>query len=182
VHGGLATLSNAELGTKLRTTETKVRGLRHEASLRYSSDLEVEYRDRLARLIEGTSLHVKKDRVVCVVEDRFLRSMLIADLKANGSYADWSFNSELLQIDPKALASVLVSRLPESQLDEVKSDLGVTSVEEAKGVMRGALTRTIEAIKSKATDEVVGLGTEWLKAAAKELPKSAAKILLILAI
>jgi len=180
VHGGLSTLSNGELSTRFRTTETKIRGLRHEASLRFSEDLEEEYRRRLNRLIESASLHVKRDRVVCVVEDRFLRSMLLSDLKATGAYADWSFNSELLQIDPEALASVIVERLPESDLAGLRTELGLSTVGEVKGVLRGALTRTVEAIKKKATDDVVELGLDWVKAAAKDLPKQAGKVLLLL--
>lgn len=180
VHGGLSILSNGELSTRLRTTEAKIRGLRHEASLRYSEDLEEEYRRRLNRLLESAALHVKKDRVVCVVEDRFLRSMLLSDLKATGAYADWSFNSELLQIDPSALAAVMVERLPESDVAALKSELGVSTVGEVKGAMRGALTRTIEAIKEKAEDDVVELGLDWVKSAAKELPKAAGKVLLML--
>lgn len=182
LHGGFASLTNGELSVRLRTTEAKIRGLRHEASLRFSEDLRDEYRRRLSTVLARATLHLKKDRVVFVVEDRFVRSMLLTDLKAQGSYADWSFNSELLQVDPDALVEVLVSQISESELTDVKGTLGVGTTAAVRSKVRDALQQGLAKVKAKATDEVVDIGSDWIKDAMEALPGKAAKLLFFLAI
>ncbi len=101
-YGDLERRSNYELSILFRVTERRVRSLRHEAKLRYVSNVDTYVRTEFGRLLEQTQLVAEQEKILFVVEDAFLRDGIQARLKAMGNFADYSFNREILRVTYEA--------------------------------------------------------------------------------
>lgn len=171
-HSSLAALSNGQAAVALRVPDSRVRSLRLEAALRYAPDLRQEFRLRLVTLLERSKLRVASDQVELVIEDAFTRSMLLSELKAQGSAGDWSFNSEIIRVGVEPLLEVLVNAIPDDDLAKVKSRLGATTVGHARKEAKDALRRVFEKLKERATGGVADLAADAVTGVLKELPKA----------
>ena len=105
-YGGLATKSNQELSILLQAPESRIKGLRYEARLKYPPDPEYVKREFLYTLTKS-QFDIDRGIITFVIEDNFLRHAIQGQLKARGLYADNSFNMELVKISRKSLESVI---------------------------------------------------------------------------
>lgn len=104
--GELAGESNQDLSIRLRATESKVKRLRYEARLKYPPEpdyvkLEFFY------ILSKSKYAMNTGKIIFAIEDDYIRHAIQGKLKAKGMFADTSFNTELIKIDPKFLVSVL---------------------------------------------------------------------------
>lgn len=139
-----AAMSNSELALLMRAPVARIKRLRHEAVLRFGGDdLNALFRRRLQALVRTANFEFSslksasgkpnETRIVMVIEDEFIRSQLLGHLKKVGSHADWSFNSELLKVDPQALLRVMIEILPGNEIEKLASNLNLTPGTRFKG-------------------------------------------------
>lgn len=105
-YAGLATRSNQELSILLQTPESKIKGLRYEARLKYPPDADYVKREFLYTLTKS-QFDIDRGIITFVIEDNFLRHAIQGQLKSKGMYADNSFNLELVKISRTSLESVI---------------------------------------------------------------------------
>jgi hypothetical protein len=105
-YGDFAARSNQELSIMLQATESKIKGLRYEARLKYppaADYVQIEFLYVLTR----SQCDFEKNKIVFAIEDNFLRHAIQGRLKSKGMFADSSFNSEIIKIDENSLVAVL---------------------------------------------------------------------------
>lgn len=172
-------MSNSEMALYFRAPVARIKRLRHEAILRFGgSDLNALLQRRLQALMRSANFEfptVKTSggkasgtRIVVVVEDEFTRSQLLGHLKKVGSHADWSFNAELLKVDPQALLRVMIGLLPEEDIEQLASGLNLT----AGAKLEGQLVEAINDFATKARDwgltRLADAAMTWAKNAATD--------------
>lgn len=104
--GDLAGESNQDLSVRLRATESKIKRLRYEARLKYPPDPEYVQRE-FFYILSKSKYAIDTGKIIFAIEDEYIRHAIQGKLKAKGMFADTSFNTELIKIDPKFLVSVL---------------------------------------------------------------------------
>lgn len=108
-------MSNYQWSLDLHIPETKVRKLSYEADLIYQiydpELLKRKFFDILDANVSKFSSDGKK--IQFVIEDKSLRTMLSADLKDLGYFADGSFNTEVVSVELNAFAALLIKYYPE---------------------------------------------------------------------
>lgn len=99
--------SNYEISRALNLPESKVKRLRYEADLKYSSDQEIENRlyEILNHALSKAYLKVigKDVQIQFIVEDLSVRKYLDHKLKQKGFFSDSSFNSEIVSVRSEGL-------------------------------------------------------------------------------
>lgn len=106
--------SNYEISRRLHIPEESVRKLRYLADLKYSNrkyQAENDYRAAkfraLNNLLKGAKYKKENKKIIFSIEDISLRKFLENILKENNSFADSSFNSEIVTISPLDLITIL---------------------------------------------------------------------------
>ena len=105
-YGGLATKANQELSILLQAPESKIKGLRYEARLKYPPDKDYVKREFLYTLTRS-QIDLDRGIITFAIEDDFVRHAIQGQLKSRGMYADNSFNMELVKISRTSLESVI---------------------------------------------------------------------------
>lgn len=105
-YGDLAAKSNQELSILLQATESKIKGLRYEARLKYPPDDDYVKREFLYILYKS-QFDFTSEKIMFAIEDVYLRYAIQGRLKAKGMFADTSFNTEIVKIDSESLKSVI---------------------------------------------------------------------------
>lgn len=113
--------SNFEWSTNLRIPETKIRSLAYDADLAYHPYSPKELRDKFFTILKQNIAKFSNDgkKLQFVIEDRSLRTMLSADLKRLGYFADTSFNSEIVSVELRAFGDLLLEYYPKEFKDEI---------------------------------------------------------------
>ncbi|MBR5777241.1 MAG: hypothetical protein IKY22_02080 [Bacteroidales bacterium] len=102
--------SNFELSILLRIPESKVKRLRYESDLKYTSkdDNNDGLKNRLNKVLSKANLKFKdKQQIQFVIEDVYLRSYLDDYLKKKGYFSDTSFNREIVIINLDTLSYLM---------------------------------------------------------------------------
>ncbi len=105
-YGGLAIKGNQELSILLQAPESKIKGLRYEARLKYPPDPDYVKREFLYTLTRS-QIDLDRGIITFAIEDNFVRHAIQGQLKSRGMYADNSFNMELVKISRTSLESVI---------------------------------------------------------------------------
>ena len=105
-YGGLADVSNQDLSILLKTPESKIKGLRYEARLKYPPDPDYVKREFLY-ILSRSQFDSEKGRIIFAMEDEYLRHAIQGKLKGEGRFADSSFNTEIIKIERGSLESVI---------------------------------------------------------------------------
>jgi hypothetical protein len=108
-HSDLEKISNHELSIKFKISESKIRTLRYEAKLKHIKDQEIYIKEEFFKVLAKAQLEVEKKKIMFSVEDKYLKTGIQAKLKALGSFADSSFNTELVKISEDAFVELLAS-------------------------------------------------------------------------
>jgi hypothetical protein len=182
-------LSNADLALALRTSVSKIKRFRDEAVLRFAGeDLEKLFRQRFCAHLQSATFEFPDKsaknktagpRMVLVIEDEFLRSQLLGKLKKHGSYADWSFNSELLKVCPKTLMKVAMEAIPEDGQKKLATKLRPTVGAKLEAAFVDAFEGLVEAAKHKANASVIELAVDLNKTASKQIVYALGALLLL---
>jgi hypothetical protein len=106
-HAGVTLEKNQPLSLRLRTTESRLRALRYEARLRYPPSDEKYFARHLLYALVVAEFQADKKQIAFALEDQYLRHELQGRLKAHGSFADSSFNSEIVKVRYDNLLAVL---------------------------------------------------------------------------
>lgn len=180
-------MSNSEVALFMRAPVARIKRLRHEAILRFGGgDLNALLRRRLQALVRTANFEfpTKKSpsgkpgetRIVLVVEDEFTRSQLLGYLKKVGSHADWSFNSELLKVDPQALVKAMMELLSEEEIEKLATSLNLTTGAKLKGKLLEAIKNFASKARENSVNRLADAALTWAKDAATD--KRIAAILL----
>ena len=97
-YGNLKEKSNYEISRALQIPETKVRRLAYESDLKYSQLTEENISVAFFKIVANSKLRGDLNKVEFVIESKFLRASIGAQLKKLGLYADSSFNAEIVRI------------------------------------------------------------------------------------
>ncbi len=100
---------NQELSIALQLTQARVKGLRHEARLRYPPDEAAFVPRRFLYTLARAQFEGEDGRLVFVLEDSYVRDAIQGELKKRGSIGDTSFNRELVKVRVDQLEPVLES-------------------------------------------------------------------------
>ena len=105
-YGGLADISNQDLSILLQTPESRIKSLKYEARLKYPPDPDYVKREFLY-ILARSQFDSEKGRIIFAMEDEYLRHAIQGKLKAEGRFADSSFNTEIIKIEQGSLESVI---------------------------------------------------------------------------
>lgn len=156
-YGDLSNKSNFSLAKELEISEAKVKRLSYEADLKYKKENENELRGRFLSLLGKAKLQKDKTSIKFVVEDKFLRSSIYEDLKSDGYFLDYSFNSELVAIQKDALIKLLDKYYSEEQkkeiVEEYKRIKKITKTSD-KSFFLIAMNSLFDAVVQKGVDDV----------------------------
>jgi hypothetical protein len=105
----LSSYSNYELSRILKVSETKVKSLKYEASLRYGNNDDDSLKREFRSIIDKNNFKVIGDKIVICIEDKLLRNYIDYSLKSIGLFSDSSFNRELMTIHSDMFLDLLKS-------------------------------------------------------------------------
>jgi hypothetical protein len=116
VHGDknripLAHLSNQQASERLKTSVSKIKKLRYEAALKFSTvGIKQEAKARLLVAFSKANLEIdfdRGDKIHLIIEDILAKNWLQGQLKEQQTIFDNSFNTELVRVDAEGLFKVL---------------------------------------------------------------------------
>ena len=119
-YSDLADRSNHDLSILLQSTESRIKGLRYEARLKYPPDDDKFIEKAFLAVLARSQFDTDKKVIIFVVEDSYLRYAIQGRLKAKGMFADNSFNSELVKINIDSLEAVIREMYGDTVADQYK--------------------------------------------------------------
>lgn len=105
--GPLAPLSNQTVSETLHTPVSKVKKLRYDAALKYGGNVEDQAKGRLLAALYTATLDLKDDKICLVIEDLLAKNWLQGQLKIHKQIYDYSFNTEIVKVEPNGLFAAL---------------------------------------------------------------------------
>lgn len=150
-------MSNYQWSLDLHIPETKVRKLSYEADLIYQIHDAEQLKQSFFAILDKNISKFSSDgkKIQFVIEDKSLRTMLSADLKKLGYFADSSFNSEIVSVDLEAFSALLIEYYPKSfnvQLEQKYMSLKTANTTKIDKV--AILQKFLEGI-AKGTGEII---------------------------
>lgn len=155
-YGDLGDKSNFALAKELEISEARVKRLAYEADLKYKKESDNELRGRFLSLLGKAKLQKDKTGIRFVVEDKYLRSSIYEDLKSDGYFLDYSFNSEIVTIQKDALIKLLEKYYSDEQKEEINKEYKrVKKIAGAggKSFFSTAMSSLFDAIIQKGVDD-----------------------------
>ena len=139
--GEYANSNNYQISCKLKIPESKVKRLRYEANLRYAQDIEIRSRKAFLHAIKQVKLRKDKDneKVVFIIEDITTRKYLEHRLKENGTFADFSFNSELVVVNINDFVKLILDCYGEEEKDAIKRKIRKDNRKSLEEIVRNAV-------------------------------------------
>lgn len=166
LHTKLKDKDNYAISIYLKIPESKVKRLRYEASLKYSSFSEPELYSALNKLLEKANIKNGGKNVQFVVEDISIRKYLDSLLKRDGRFSDSSFNSEIVTIDIDDLEYILrMSAEGRKSIDDIllkaKNQINSTDIS-FKSLMKIFADKIAEGAGRKAGENVINLSIKGI--------------------
>ena len=158
---GFEDMSNHSAALKLGFSEMRLRSLRYELAQRKYADSPKYFAKKLLPCLEKTRFEKEKGngKIVFAVEDKFIRLSLAAKFKDMGSFADGSFNSEIMRMDSAVFFKVVNTIYTETQcleaLTKLEKEIKRTDESRYSGLWKGFL--------KVAGNFVVSVGTEYVQ-------------------
>ncbi len=124
-HSNLKNESNFDLSMKLKLTETRIKNLKYEAHLKYAESSKDDIKEEFLSLLNKVKLQVVGNEtwISIVVEDTFLRNVIKAKVKENGSFVDGSFNSEIVKISVDDFSYLIYVSLDEEGREKIEKEI-----------------------------------------------------------
>lgn len=92
-------LSDYQISKELKISETKVKRLKYEADLKYSSDNdEKKLQEQFFELLKNAKYKKENSKIQFVIKDKLLRGYINDCLEKDGRFIDSSFNSNIVSI------------------------------------------------------------------------------------
>lgn len=172
-YGHLKEKTHHEISLLLRLTETRVKNLRYEVSLRYQEDEERQreetFRGHFLNLLKNTRFESRKRDVCFLVEDTFVQKEIQSRLKTAGYLYDSSFASEILRLSPEAFTFLVESLYTRKELQEISKGVGEALRERV--TFRSLFARFLEGLCQEAGKTAVDLINMGFTGGASEIPK-----------
>ena len=147
---------NYEISQALCIPESKVKRLVYEVNLRYETEDSV-YLENFIDCLLGAQEMRDGDKIKFVIEDVATRRYLDSVLKSKHLYSDTSWNSEIVVITPKTLATVLGKLLTSKDADMVRNRIELAKAELQKERILKGLENLLCSIVGGAAQDVVSI-------------------------
>ena len=152
----LSDKSNYEISRELKISESKVKRLIYEASLKYDEN-EKSQNDRLVSVLKRVHIYGEKDEVMFFVEDLSTRSYLMSILKKEGRICDYMLNDEIVVLKSNDFFSLLDKLFSDTEKQRIIKQAsfhfyGNTEAEGFKELMQDIFSRIVDRGKDKVAD------------------------------
>ena len=158
------------LAQALRTTPTRIRGLRRESRYIHWTDEEREavVRRVLFRELAMESIaQIDADTIEITIADAMARDLIIAALESSGRHWDTSFNRSLLKLSPLAFLELLAAFLTPEQREVLRNDKHTQSLFKTPGLVDMVKGELSAAAREMAEEELSNAAEHLLKWAGK---------------
>lgn len=118
-YGSLHKLSNHEISLSLQIPETKVKRLSYESDLRYGNLTDEDIREEFFKIVLKSKLKGHLNKIEFIIENKFIRSSIDAQLKKLGHFSDSSFNTEVIKVNLESFAALLEHYYPEKAIQAI---------------------------------------------------------------
>ena len=153
----------------LEVPEAKVRRLLYESEIKYNKrsdeERDVYLRQKIGECLQRATFVKNNKQIKFVIEDKYLRVALNAKLRANGLFADTSFNTDIITLDESVLDRVINILVPNIQIDSVRQSLNAVRVADDIRIANNARSMVKAFIREVfiegSADGLVQLG-QWL--------------------
>ena len=171
-YGDLKEKSNYEISRALQIPETKVRRLAYESDLKYSQLTEENISVAFFKIVANSKLRGDLNKVEFVIESKFLRASIGAQLKKLGHYADSSFNAEIVRIHIESFIDLLehyytkkaIERIVTNCKETIKKDKDTTEI-----TFKLILRKFLEGLVTQAGKKTVDLGVGYFTGGAENV-------------
>lgn len=157
--------SDFEISRQLRITESKVKQLRYEESLLFQLKDE-EYQQMLINLLSNSDFKFTdgKSKIQFCINDKMLRLYLHNKLNEIGSFADSSFNSNIVTITPKDLLFLFGADKCNEDIKQINKKLSANSKELPQDLYQILKSFSKAAVKGtlKFAPELANWAIQWI--------------------
>ncbi len=160
-HSDLQKTSNHELSIKFKISESKISTLRYEAKLKYVQNQESYVKEEFFKVLGKAQFEVDKKRIIFSVEDKYLKTSIQAKLKEQGSFADSSFNTELVKISEDAFVSLLASFYTEKERKNFENKVKKLIKTEDAISFQKIIRSFLAGASQKAGEKVIDIGSSY---------------------
>ena len=160
--------SDFAISRKLKITEAKVKQLRYEVNLVIEKD-DSDYREELMQLMSTASYKFADGgkKIQFCVNDKMLRLFLNDQLNQIGSFADSSFNSNIVSVTAKDLLFLLGTDKHAATVKKINQSLRDNANDLPKD-MRSKLSGLAESIAKDLGSKISPNVTNWIVGQLKE--------------
>jgi len=170
-YGDLKDKTNFEMSLDLQIPETKVRRLAYESDLKYGQLSESDVKEAFFDVVAKSKLRGDLNKVEFVIENKFIRTSIGAQLKKLGHYADSSFNSEITRIHIESFIDLLAYYYPAPAIERIVKECQ-SSIATEKGetiTFKLILRKFLEGLASQSGKKVVDLGVGYFTGGAENV-------------
>lgn len=162
-YGNLKSKTNYQSSILLQFPETKVRRLAYEADLKYGNFPQNYIEMEFFKIIESSKFRGDQNRIMFVIENKFLRTSISAKLKELGHFSDSSFNSEIISIHIDSFIDLLEIYYPKKDIDKIVNECKTSiNKEKEEGISFKLIMRKfIEGVAAQAGKKTVDLGVTY---------------------
>lgn len=184
-YGNLKDKSTYEISIDLQIPETKVKRLAYEADLKYKSSDNRQYvKEQFFKLIAKADFKSVGEKICFIVEDKYIKNAIGADLRENGYLYDTSFNKDILSIPLDAFVDLLNMYYPSDAIKRIVKECkkhinsqkpdNITFKSIIKDFLKGAMNKVGELTSSTVFTLITGgisTQTELIETITKYLNK-----------
>ncbi|WP_289053843.1 hypothetical protein [Carboxylicivirga marina] len=177
-YGDLSGKSNFEMSLDLQIPETKIRRLAYESDLKYSQITEADIKTAFFKIVAKSKFRGDLNKVEFVIENKFIRTSIGAQLKKMGHYADSSFNSEITRIHIESFIDLLACYYPEKAIERIVKE-GKSAISHEKNTpitFKLILRKFLEGLAAESGKKVVDLGAAYFTGGAENITPLLSKL------
>jgi hypothetical protein len=170
-HGDLKDKTNFEISLDLQIPETKVRRLAYESDLKYGHITEADIKVEFFKIVAQSKLRADLNKVEFVIENKFIRTSIGAQLKKLGHYADSSFNSEITRIHIESFIDLMAYYYPQKAIERIVKECEATvkGDKEQPITFKFLLRKFLEGVASESGKKVIDIGAAYFTGGAENV-------------
>lgn len=170
-YGDLGDKSNFEISLYLQIPETKVRRLAYESDLKYSHITDDDIKTEFFKIVAQSKLRADLNKVEFVIENKFIRTSIGAQLKKLGHYADSSFNSEITRIHVESFIDLMAYYYPQKAIERIVKECqaAIKGSKEQPITFKFILRKFIEGLASESGKKVIDIGAAYFTGGAENV-------------
>lgn len=157
-HLGWETLSNRELSLRMRLAVPRVKSLRYEGALRFTRNLEAEFRTRLRRVLRQAACAAETRTIEFSVEDYPTRFVLEEYLKRRGRGTQWTFSEQGMSAPAAAVAALVVDQFDKSERKQALTRLKVSDPNRLSSAVEAGFLELTDAAKGSRVKRLADVG------------------------